>query len=161
MIIGTFADSAGAFFSVARYKADRRSRRRSGWMTRSKLTVGSPPWNSILIVFDGLRNVASRARAACFHCMSKDAASTERLDTWQYWQACSQRSVTTKMSEKIKCERAQVEGVIGNLKSKKYGFNKPNVKSTSAMIMAGHRSCLGFNLCKALRLLNQLEVFPA
>ena len=70
-------------------------------------------------------------------------------------------SVSTKMSEKIKCERAQVEGVIGNLKSKKYGFNKPNVKSISAMIMSGHRSCLGFNLCRALRLLNQLEVFPA
>ena len=69
-------------------------------------------------------------------------------------------SVSTKMSEKIKCERAQVEGVIGNLKSKKYGFNKPNVKSTAAMIMSGHRACLGFNLCKALRLLNQLEVFP-
>ena len=70
-------------------------------------------------------------------------------------------SVSTKMSEKIKCERAQVEGVIGNLKSKKYGFNKPNVKSTAAMIMSGHRACLGFNLCKALRLLNQLEALPA
>lgn len=70
-------------------------------------------------------------------------------------------SVSTKMSEKIKCERAQVEGVIGNLKSKKYGFNKPNVKSTKAMIMSGHRACLGFNLCKALRLLSQLEVLPA
>jgi len=73
----------------------------------------------------------------------------------------SQWSVSTKMSEEIKCERAQVEGLIGNLKSKKCGFNKPNVKSTKAMIMSGHRSCLGFNLCKALRLLNQLEVFPA
>ena len=70
-------------------------------------------------------------------------------------------SVSMKMSEKIKCERAQVEGVIGNLKSKKYGFNKPNVKSTAAMIMSGHRACLGFNLCKALRLLSQLEVLPA
>ena len=70
-------------------------------------------------------------------------------------------SVSTKMSEKIKCERAQVEGVIGNLKSKKYGFNKSNVKSTSAMIASGHRACLGFNLSKALRLLNQLETFPA
>jgi IS5 family transposase len=70
-------------------------------------------------------------------------------------------SVSTKMSEEIKCERAQVEGLIGNLKSKKYGFNKSNVKSTKAMIMSGHRSCFGFNLCKALRLLNQLEVFPA
>ena len=70
-------------------------------------------------------------------------------------------SVSMKMSEKIKCERAQVEGVIGNLKSKKYGFNKPNVKSTAAMIMSGHRACLGFNLCKALRLLSHLEVLPA
>ncbi len=66
-----------------------------------------------------------------------------------------------KMSEKIKCERARVEGLIENLKSKKYGFNKPNVKSTAAMIKSGHRARLGFNLCKALRLLNQLEVFPA
>ena len=66
-----------------------------------------------------------------------------------------------KMSEKIKSEGAQVEGVIGNLKSKKYGFNKLNVKSIAAMIMPGHRACLGFNLCKALRLLNQLEVYPA
>jgi len=30
-----------------------------------------------------------------------------------------------------------------------------------AMIMSGQRACLGFNLCKALRLLNQLEVLPA
>ena len=68
-------------------------------------------------------------------------------------------SVSTKMSEKIKCERAKVEGLIGNLKSKKYGFNKPNVKSTKAMITSGHRACLGFNLCKALRVLNLLEIF--
>ena len=69
-------------------------------------------------------------------------------------------SVSTKMSEKIKCERAKVEGLIGNLKSKKYGFNKPNVKSTKAMITSGHRACLGFNLCKALRVLNLLEILP-
>ena len=37
--------------------------------------------------------------------------------------------ISEKVSELIRRERAQVEGVIGNLKSKKYGFNKPNVKS--------------------------------
>lgn len=68
--------------------------------------------------------------------------------------------VAEKMAEVIRRERAEVEGLIGNLKSKKYGFTKPNVKSTVAMEMSGHRSCLGFNLCKALRKLNnsQLQV---
>jgi len=63
-------------------------------------------------------------------------------------------SVSDKMAESIRCERAQVEGCIGNLKSRKYGFNKPNAKSTRAMQTYGHRSCLGFNLMKAVRMLN-------
>ena len=67
-------------------------------------------------------------------------------------------SVSEKMWEKIRRERAQVEGVIGNLKSKKYGFNKPNVQSTVAMETSTHRSFLGFNLCKALRKLNIQEL---
>jgi transposase, IS5 family len=67
-------------------------------------------------------------------------------------------SVSEKMSEVIRRERAQVEGVIGSVKSKKYGFNKPNVKSTRAMETSGHRSCLGFNLCKALRKLNEQQL---
>lgn len=67
-------------------------------------------------------------------------------------------SVSEKLSQKIARERAQVEGVIGNLKSKKYGFNKPNVKSEMAMKMSGQRSFLGFNMTKALRKLNFLEL---
>lgn len=66
--------------------------------------------------------------------------------------------VPEKMSEAIRRERAQVEGVIGSVKSKKYGFNKPNVKSTRAMEMSGHRSFLGFNLTKALKKLNNQEL---
>lgn len=65
--------------------------------------------------------------------------------------------VSERMSEIIRCERAQVEGVIGSIKSKKYGFNKPNVKSTMAMEMSGHRSILGFNLSKAIRKMKILE----
>jgi IS5 family transposase len=69
-------------------------------------------------------------------------------------------AVSEKMSEKIRRERAQVEGVIGSLKSRKYGFNKPNVKSTRAMETSGHRSFLGFNMTKALRELDfqQLQI---
>ena len=66
--------------------------------------------------------------------------------------------VSKKMSESIRRERAQVEGVIGSVKSKKYGFNKPNVKSTLAMEMSGHRSCLGFNLTKALKKINNQQL---
>lgn len=69
--------------------------------------------------------------------------------------------VSEARAEVIRRERAQVEGVIGNLKSKKYGFNKPNVKSTMAMETSGHRSLLGFNMCKALRILSLREVAPA
>ena len=59
--------------------------------------------------------------------------------------------VSDRKAAAIRQERAQVEGVIGNIKSKKYGFNKPNAKSIWAMEMCGHRSILGFKLCKVVR----------
>jgi hypothetical protein len=62
-------------------------------------------------------------------------------------------AVAEKTAEKIRRERAQVEGVIGNLKSKKYGFNKPNARSIRAMETCAQRAFLGFNFNKALRLL--------
>ena len=68
--------------------------------------------------------------------------------------------VSDGMAENIRCERAQVEGVIGNAKSKKYGFNKPNAKSVRAMETCGHRAFLGFNLCKIVREMNLLQVQP-
>ena len=66
-------------------------------------------------------------------------------------------SVSERMSEAIRRERAQVEGVIGNLKSKKYGFNKPNVKSTRAMEMSGHRSLFGVQFDKGAQKVEQPE----
>lgn len=62
-------------------------------------------------------------------------------------------AVTEKMSDKIKRERAQVEGVIGTAKSQKYGFNKPDAKSIRAMETYGHRAFLGMNLRKTVRML--------
>lgn len=66
--------------------------------------------------------------------------------------------VSEKLSEKIRRERAQVEGTIGTLKARKYGFNKPNVRSTMAMETCGQRAFLGFNLSKTLRKLSSLQV---
>jgi len=54
-------------------------------------------------------------------------------------------------------ERAQVEGVIGTIKSPLYGFNKPNARSIKAMKNCGQRSFLGFNLKKLVREKRKLE----
>ena len=61
--------------------------------------------------------------------------------------------VSKKMAESIRRERAQVEGVIGTLKSSKYKFNKPNAKSVRSMQTCAQRSFLGYNLSKAIRML--------
>ena len=70
-------------------------------------------------------------------------------------------SVSEKMSKKIARARAQVEGLIGNSKSKKYGFNKPNVKSTVAMETSAHRSFLGMNLSKTISRMHLQELQTA
>ena len=67
-------------------------------------------------------------------------------------------SVGKTLKEKIKRERAQVEGSIGSIKSKRYGFNKPNAKSTEAMHRCGHRSILGFNLMKLTREVGKIQM---
>lgn len=59
--------------------------------------------------------------------------------------------VLEKMQEKIRRERAQVEGCIGTIKSSRYGFNKPNARSTNAMESYGQRAILGFNMKKMMK----------
>jgi len=58
--------------------------------------------------------------------------------------------VNGKMKDKLVSERAQIEGGIGVLKSRKYGFNRPAAKSANAMGACGQRSVLGFNLNKLM-----------
>jgi Transposase domain (DUF772) len=58
--------------------------------------------------------------------------------------------VKGKIREKLVSERAQVEGGIGGIKSRKYGFNRPPARSAAAMGVCGQRSVLGFNLNKLM-----------
>jgi len=58
--------------------------------------------------------------------------------------------VAGKVKAKLVSERAQVEGCIGSVKSRKYGFNKPAAKSAAGMGVCGQRSVLGFNLNKLM-----------
>jgi hypothetical protein len=57
--------------------------------------------------------------------------------------------VSKSCEDRIKCERAQVEGKIGTMKH--YGFNKPEEKTTSGMKRAARRAELRFNLGKLYR----------
>jgi hypothetical protein len=65
--------------------------------------------------------------------------------------------VKGRMREKLIRARAQVEGSIGTLKSRKYGFNRPAERSVPAMGLCGQRAVLGFNLNKLVRELKARE----
>ena len=51
----------------------------------------------------------------------------------------------------IRSERGMTEGIIGTLKSNKYGFNKPKERKWETLRMAGTKSILSFNLNKLMR----------
>jgi hypothetical protein len=51
----------------------------------------------------------------------------------------------------VSSERGKTEGIIGTLKTDKYGFNKPKEHLWQTLEMAGPRSLLSFNLNKLMR----------
>jgi hypothetical protein len=51
----------------------------------------------------------------------------------------------------VRSERGKTEGIIGTLKTDKYGFNKPKERLWQTLEMAGPRSILAFNLNKLMR----------
>ena len=51
----------------------------------------------------------------------------------------------------VRSERGKTEGIIGTLKTDKYGFNKPKERLWQTLEMAGPRSLLAFNLNKLMR----------
>jgi len=55
----------------------------------------------------------------------------------------------------VRSERGKTEGIIGTLKTDKYGFNKPKERLWQTLEMAGPRSILSFNLNKLMRDLGQ------
>ncbi len=63
----------------------------------------------------------------------------------------SEWAVSNTRKKHITKERAQVEGLIGTIKTPIYGFNKPTVRSIKAMESCGQRSFFGFNLRKIVR----------
>ena len=72
--------------------------------------------------------------------VKKVAVAPRGKEKWKVSKSCEDR---------LKCERAQVEGKIGTLKH--YGFNKPEEKTTPGMKRAARRAELRFNLGKLYR----------
>ena len=61
-------------------------------------------------------------------------------------------SVAEAVRETVRSERGKTEGIIGTLKTDKYGFNKPTERLWHTLEMAGPRSILSYNLNKFMDL---------
>jgi hypothetical protein len=59
--------------------------------------------------------------------------------------------VAEAVRETVRSERGKTEGIIGTLKTDKYGFNKPKERLWQTLEMAGPRSILSYNLNKFMR----------
>src|SRR5262245_3741093 len=59
--------------------------------------------------------------------------------------------VAEAIRETVRSERGKTEGIIGTLKTAKYGFNKPQERLWQTLEMAGPRSILAFHLNKLMR----------
>jgi hypothetical protein len=59
--------------------------------------------------------------------------------------------VAEAVRETVRSERGKTEGLIGTLKTDKYGFNKPKERLWQTLEMAGPQSILSFNLNKLMR----------
>jgi hypothetical protein len=59
--------------------------------------------------------------------------------------------VAEAVRETVRSERGKTEGLIGTLKTNKYGFNKPKERRWHTLEMAGPRSVLSYNLNKFMR----------
>jgi len=65
--------------------------------------------------------------------------------------------VAEAVRETVRSERGKTEGIMGTLKTDKYGFNKPKERLWQTLEMAGPRSILSFNLNKMMRDLVRAE----
>jgi len=65
--------------------------------------------------------------------------------------------VAEAVRETVRSERGKTEGIIGTLKTDKYGFNKPKERLWQTLEMAGPRSLLAYNLNKLIATVERQE----
>jgi len=95
-----------------------------------------------LVVYDRGGYAAATVRALAHEGVKEIGIQPKGQGPWH---------VAEAVRETVRSERGKTEGIIGTLKTDKYGFNKPKERLWQTLEMAGPRSVLSFNLHKLMR----------
>jgi len=95
-----------------------------------------------LVVYDRGGSAAATVRALAHEGVKAIGIQPKGAGTWH---------VAEAVRETVRSERGKTEGIIGTLKTDKYGFNKPKERLWQTLEMAGPRSLLSCNLNKFMR----------
>jgi len=95
-----------------------------------------------LVVYDRGGYAAATVRALTHEGVKAIGIQPKGAGTWH---------VAEAVRETVRSERGKTEGIIGTLKTDKYGFNKPKERLWQTLEMAGPRSILSYNLNKFMR----------
>jgi hypothetical protein len=95
-----------------------------------------------LVVYDRGGYAAATVRALAHEGIKEIGIQPKGQGLWH---------VAEAVRETVRSERGKTEGIIGTLKTDKYGFNNPKERLWQTLEMAGLRSVLSFNLNKLMR----------
>src|SRR6266571_7031729 len=96
----------------------------------------------VLVVYDRGGYAAATVRALAHEGVKEIGIQPTGHGAWH---------VAEAVRDTVRSERGKTEGILGTLKTDKYGFNKPKERLWQTLEMAGPRSILSFNLNKLMR----------
>ena len=95
-----------------------------------------------LVIYDRGGDATATRKALAHEGVKQIGIQPKGQRAWQVAEAVRQT---------VRSERGKTEGIIGTLKTDKYGFNKPTEHLWQTLEMAGPRSILSFNLNQLMR----------
>jgi hypothetical protein len=127
-----------------------------GTLIRGVLDESKMPWQALagyraifgaqatpaLVVYDRGGYAAATVRALAHEGVKAIGMQPKGAGTWH---------VAEAVRETVRSERGKTEGIIGTLKTDKYGFNKPKERLWQTLERAGPRSLLAYHLHKLMR----------
>ena len=88
---------------------------------------------------------------------NKEINQTRSRENWY----STKRLVSGQDRQTVKTQRGKTEGIIGTLKSQKYGFNFPKQRNLLSLGASGQLSILSLNLNILLKDISNQKVSPA
>jgi len=104
--------------------------------------IFGPHATPTLVVYDRGGDATATRQALAHEGVKQIGIQPKGKRAWQVAEAVRQT---------VRSERGKTEGIIGTLKTDKYGFNKPKERLWQTLEMAGPRSLLACNLNKLMR----------